>query len=155
MAVTTVGLSDPLLERLRASSVARYEEEACGLLIGAAFHSDVRVTRVLPCENEAPIGERQHRFQIDPRAVLNVQRSLRSGDERIVGFYHSHPNGPAEPSRLDLDFIRLWPDTVWLIVSVDAGGQTEVRAWWLDPRDDATVRELNVKAVQPTRRVCS
>jgi proteasome lid subunit RPN8/RPN11 len=110
----------------------------------------VRVSRALPCPNVAAPEERTHRFVIDPRAVLNVRRSLRNTKETIVGFYHSHPDVAAEPSRTDMEYIRLWPETVWLIVPVDAGSAGEPRAWWLDEVDDPAARELRVH-VPPVR----
>ncbi len=92
----------------------------------------MHVRHALPCTNRAPAGERTRRFEIDPRAVLNLQRTLRSTAQAIVGFYHSHPASPPEPSRTDLRYLRLWPETVWLIAGVEEDGQARLRAWWLD-----------------------
>ena len=97
-----------------------------------AVVSGVRVTRALPCPNVAPREEQAHFFALDPRAVVNVRRSLRNTAESIVGFYHSHPDAAAQPSAADMEYIRLWPETVWLIVPVAAGEPGEPRAWWLD-----------------------
>ena len=121
-----------------------YPFEGCGLLIGYLGEGDVRVTRALPCPNVAAREEQTHRFVIDPRAVLNVRRSLRNTAESVVGFYHSHPDAPAMPSTTDMEFIRLWPETVWLIVPVAGGEVGEPRAWWLDDVDSPRPRELTV-----------
>lgn len=125
-------------------AASAYPFEGCGLLIGYVEGDQVRVTRALPCPNVAAREEQTHRFVIDPRAVLNVRRSLRGTPEAIVGFYHSHPDAPAAPSATDLEFIRLWPETVWLIVPVAGGECGEPRAWWLDEGDAPRPREIAV-----------
>ena len=127
-----------------------YPFEGCGLLVGHVEEERVRVSRAVPCPNVAAPEERTHRFIIDPRAVLNVRRSLRGTSESIVGFYHSHPDAEAKPSRTDMEYIRLWPETVWLIVPVQGGEAGEPRAWWLDEADAPHARELKVR-VPPVR----
>jgi proteasome lid subunit RPN8/RPN11 len=47
----------------------------------------------------------------------------------IVGFYHSHPDHPAEPSRFDLD--HAWPNVSYVIVSVRDRLPRELRSWRL------------------------
>jgi desampylase len=135
-----------LRPRVRASilehAASAHPEEACGILVGSMRAGIVRVSHALCCTNEAPLNERMRRFAIDPRAVLNVQRELRSTSHAIIGFYHSHPEGPAAPSPTDLEFIRLWPDSAWLIAGRDAARQVSLRAWWLDAHAGDAVREL-------------
>jgi proteasome lid subunit RPN8/RPN11 len=133
-------------------AAATYPYEGCGLLIGYQAEDGARVTRALPCPNVAPQETRTHRFVIDPRAVLNVRRSLRGTSESVVGFFHSHPDVPAAPSATDMEYIRLWPETVWLIVPVARGEATAPRAWWLDEVDSTEARELEVETI-PTRTV--
>lgn len=106
--------------------------EACGLLIGVADDDVARVMRVVSCPNVADPPQRARRFQIDPRIVIEQNRALRGSPETLLGFYHSHPDGGAEPSPTDRFYIALWPDTVWLIVPVSGNCVGEPRAWWLD-----------------------
>lgn len=137
-------------------------EEVCGLLIGAREAGTVQVTRATPCANLAEAAERHRRFLLDPRAVLDAQRTLRGSPESLLGFYHSHPNGEAEPSHLDRSYMTLWPATVWLIVPVDArAAPGQPRAWWLDEpnrnpehapaaTEETRPRELDLR-IEPTR----
>jgi len=65
------------------------------------------------------------RFEVDPALRLRLQRELRASNERIVGLFHSHPDGAAAPSAHDL--ACAWePDLVWLITATgrDAAGPT-------------------------------
>jgi proteasome lid subunit RPN8/RPN11 len=142
--VTSVTLPEKVGEAAGDHAASAYPFEGCGLLIGYLTDDGVRVSRLLPCPNVAEPEVRTHRFIIDPRAVLNVRRSLRHSAESIVGFYHSHPDAPAAPSTTDMEYIRLWPETVWLIVPVEAGEPGAPRAWWLDDTDAPHARELRV-----------
>lgn len=127
--------------------------EACGMLIGVADGDGVRVTRALACPNVAALEERGHRFEIDPRAVINVRRALRGTAESVVGFYHSHPSAEAAPSASDMVSIRLWPETLWVIVPVQDGEAGEPRAWWLDEAGAPAARELAVRVPPPPARL--
>jgi len=146
--VTQVTLPARLRESVLDHAVSCYPYEGCGLLIGHEDEKGIRVTRALRCPNTAPREVQTHRFSIDPRVVLNVRKSLRGTPESIVGFYHSHPDAPAAPSATDMEFIRLWPETVWLIAPLLAGEAGEPRAWWLDDADDPMAREVAVHTLQ-------
>nr|WP_246263589.1 M67 family metallopeptidase [Parasphingopyxis algicola] len=87
--------------------------EACGLLFG----SESRISRASPTENVADDPAR--RFEIDPADLFAAIRAERDGGDRLVGYYHSHPAGPAEPSARDAA-MALDTGRLWLIV---AGGE--------------------------------
>lgn len=112
------------LERTHLAAIARaaeeaYPEECCGLLVGTLQDGHRRVTRIAASANVFD-GDRRKRFEVDPRLILKFQRELRDGAERLVGHYHSHPDGPATPSATDAEMA--WePDLAWLIVPVAAG----------------------------------
>jgi proteasome lid subunit RPN8/RPN11 len=125
-----------------------YPLEGCGLLIGSSEGDTVHVTRALPCPNVAPVEQRSHRFEIDPRVVINVRRSLRGRAEAIVGFFHSHPDAEAAPSPTDLQYLTLWPETLWLIVPVSGGTPGEPRGWWLEETAIAPL-EVPVEQLRP------
>jgi proteasome lid subunit RPN8/RPN11 len=108
-----------------------YPYEICGALIGS-FHGDAaHVNRVASLPNTAEEPERRRRFAIDAVLIVRLDRELRGTGERLIGFYHSHPDHPAAPSATDLEYFRLWPETVWLIVPVASGKPGQARAWWL------------------------
>jgi len=59
------------------------------------------------------------RFLIDPRDHIDGIRVARAKGLEVVGFYHSHPRSPAEPSARDLaEFSD--PGSLYLIVSLRA-----------------------------------
>jgi len=56
------------------------------------------------------------RFEIDPKAFYDAFMQADRDGLEFIGLFHSHP-APAYPSSVDLEFMRLWGDAVWLIMS--------------------------------------
>lgn len=111
-----------MLEHLRAA----YPEEGCGVLIGGDRDGVRDVARVLCFENRRE-DERARRYLIAPEQVLEAERQAREAGLDVVGFFHSHPDHPAEPSAFDLE--HAWPFYTYVIVSVRQGRIADVRAW--------------------------
>ena len=79
---------------MRAEAEASAGEECCGLLLGGDTIDEAR-----PATNVAPDPIRC--FEIDPQALSDAHRVARRGGPAVLGYYHSHPRGPAEPSAVD------------------------------------------------------
>lgn len=91
--------------------------EACGLIVGRiAGDGDAVVTALHPSEN---LAEGCGSFEVDPGLHIAIRRGLRGGDEEIIGVYHSHPEGPAEPSAHDAR-AAVYGGWVWLITALQA-----------------------------------
>lgn len=114
---------------LRHLAAAAYPWEGCGVLVGAvdAFGGEVSVRSVSGAANLSPRG--RDRYELDPLAIVRAERAAREAGLDVVGFWHSHPDHPAVPSRLDTE--RAWADYLYVIVSTSPGGSFEVRAWRL------------------------
>lgn len=89
-------------------------QECCGLLVGRG-DDVVEIAQAHKTPNIAPDAAR--RFDIDPQHQFDLLRGLRGTPQRIVGHYHSHPEGPAAPSGYDLS-MAFDPEAVWLIVAL-------------------------------------
>ena len=87
--------------RLQLESEARaaFPRECCGLIEGIRDCSMVEITFLHPTSN---LRAENDRFEIDPAAQFRQIKAARARGADIVGCYHSHPNGKAEPSALDL-----------------------------------------------------
>lgn len=84
---------------IAAHAAAEWPREACGLLIGYAdADGAVRVLRAEPAANLSPDDDA---FELDPALRLRLQREARAEGLAVVGHYHSHPHGGAEPSPRD------------------------------------------------------
>ena len=99
-----------ILDRIRAETITSPDREVCGLLLGTRD----RITEARPCRNVA--ADPTVRFEIDPAALLAAHRAARCGGPAVVGHYHSHPSGLAEPSPRDAADAA--PDgSIWLIAA--------------------------------------
>lgn len=95
MLVLPADLRDRLLAEARAARPA----ECCGLLEGVREGASVRVLALHASQNLS--SEPQTGFEIDPALHFRLLRSLRGTERAVVGCYHSHPVGKAEPSPRD------------------------------------------------------
>lgn len=105
----------PVREAWLAEAVAHaegaYPEEACGLVVRAEG-GGLEAVRV----RNVAADPRRH-FEVDPAPVLDA---LRAG--RLHGIYHSHPDGPGEPSAEDVANASPWGgDLEWTIIPVRGG----------------------------------
>lgn len=121
------------LKAIVDAAEAAFPAEACGLIIGRGRGQLIRVTRIVPAVNllEAEPG----RFELDPAARIAVEKELREaeGKDRIIGHYHSHPDGSAELSATDRAMAHE-PDLAWVIVGVLDGQAIQVQAHRLDDK---------------------
>ena len=63
-------------------------------------------------------GDPSRHFLIDPQPQIALLRQLRGTDRAVIGCFHSHPSGRAEPSATDLSS-AVEDDFVWLIAGGD------------------------------------
>lgn len=107
------------LEAVLRHGEQSYPYECCGLLLGTFQDGCRQVTAIEPLRNANTESPRT-RYDLDPREHLAAQRSARARGLEIIGFYHSHPDHPAQPSQYDLDHAA-WPGYSYLIVSIARG----------------------------------
>ncbi len=112
------------LEAIRKHGEEAYPYECCGFLLGEK-DGETNVLRVVyRAENEwTKTTEREsqaNRYLITPEQSRRAEMFAREQQLGIIGFYHSHPDHPAEPSGFDLDH-SCWPSDSYIIVSVEKG----------------------------------
>ena len=102
-------LAAGILEGLMEHAKSAYPKEGCGLLAGR-----LTAERFIPMMNTA---SSLTEYQMDPGELIATLRDLRETGEHLIAIYHSHPNGPAEPSQTDIGR-AYYPDAAQLIVSL-------------------------------------
>lgn len=117
-----LGVATDALATIRAHADRAAPDECCGILLGR----DGRILETLPAANVA--ADPRRRFEIDPQALVDAHRAARAGGPLVIGYYHSHPTGPAEPSAADRAMAG-GDGRVWAIVG--AGDVT----FWRDDED--------------------
>ena len=96
-------LPQTLFDEIERHGRDAYPEECVGALIGnvAAAGSARTVERLFAIDNRS--GEnRKRRYLVSPLDYLAAERAADSAGKTLLGFYHSHPEHPAEPSTTDL-----------------------------------------------------
>ena len=83
------------LEAMVAEAAQAAPDEACGLLLGKG---DL-ITGARAATNVAMDPSRH--FEIDPQALIDAHRAERGEGPQLLGYFHSHPTGSAEPSATD------------------------------------------------------
>lgn len=90
-----VEVTSAALTAMRAAAAAAHPREACGLLLGEGG----RITAAVEARNVHPAPATH--FEIDPQALIDAHRAARAGGSEVIGYFHSHPSGLAEPSATD------------------------------------------------------
>jgi proteasome lid subunit RPN8/RPN11 len=124
----TLRLADALAEEIRRHGEAAYPAECCGALIGRVEGEAREVVRLEPAVNRRT--DDPHRYLNAPDDLRRLEHEVRAAGMEIVGYYHSHPDHPAAPSRFDAE--HAWPWYSYLIVRVDRGRGAEMASWVLD-----------------------
>ena len=122
-----MNISKTALEAIQAHGADGYPNEICGFMLGP--RGDGEVTQVRPARNII-VERARDRYEIDPRDHIRTQREADAAGLDIVGYYHSHPDHPAQASRFDTE--RAWAGYVYLIVSVQDGQPVDANAFVAD-----------------------
>ena len=115
------------LEAIRTHGAEGYPHEICGIMIGP--RGDRIVTDAKRARNIV-VDRARDRYEIDPRDHIRIQREADAAGLDIVGYYHSHPDHPAQASRFDTE--RAWSGYVYLIVAVHEGKPVDANAFVAD-----------------------
>lgn len=119
-------------------ALAGAPQEVCGVLGGRFGGTESAVAVVERAANAASAPERE--YAIDPAELLGLLDALEADGHDVVGFYHSHPRGPAGPSATDAERAT-WPERSYIVVDL-AGEHPFVGAWRWDGDGERFVREV-------------
>jgi proteasome lid subunit RPN8/RPN11 len=112
-----VRITPEAYEQVRAHASDGYPYEVCGMLIAAPGAGVVTQTRRV---RNTIVDRARDRYEMDPLDQIRIQRECDDTGLEIVGYYHSHPDHPAQASITDSR--RSWAGPVYVIVSC-VGGQ--------------------------------
>jgi [CysO sulfur-carrier protein]-S-L-cysteine hydrolase len=117
-------ISQALIDEMVAHAREDLPNECCGM-IGGRDGEAIRVVRV---ENAAasPL-----RYEMDPQAQYDALKAIEDAGEALVAIYHSHTRSAAYPSQTDVNEAVMWPEQVYVIVSLEDEDAPDVKAYSL------------------------
>ncbi len=153
-----IQLSEQHLEAIRQHGAQAFPHECVGVLLGTLDNAangspgvkvvhEVRSLDNTFAPNEAfersvfsseeaqdipqtieTIGQ-ERRYLISPDTMFRLMQEERRTKQKVLGFYHSHPDHPAQPSVYDREWASPW--YTYIIVSILGGKPDALTAWQL------------------------
>jgi len=120
---------------LRQHGEETYPYECCGVLLGQMDEQGVRTVTSVARAGNTRTDSAHNRYHIDPKELIRIQREGRARGEDIIGFYHSHPDHPAQWSQTDLAEAH-WFSCSYVITSVEKGKAMLTNAFELTGSDE-------------------
>src|SRR5262249_47089577 len=105
-------ISGPMYAHMADMADDAYPDEGCGSLVGHLSGGRADTLAVTRARNLNAERSRD-RYVLDPADIVEADREARARGWDIVGFWHSHPDHPAQPSQFDTD--HAWVDYVYVI----------------------------------------
>ena len=115
-------ISQQLIDEIVAHAREDLPDECCGMIGGR----DGEATSVVRVENSAhsPL-----RYEMDPQGQYDALKRIEGAGDELIGIYHSHTRSAAYPSQTDVNEARMWPEQVYVIVSLEDEGAPDVKAY--------------------------
>lgn len=123
---------------MRQHGEATYPHECCGILLGRESEGGREVVEVVRCHNERA-NAAHDRYSIAPLDLIKTERQARERGLEILGFYHSHPDHPAQWSATDLAEAH-WLGSSYVITAVEKGKAQQTNAFLLHGESEETKR---------------
>ena len=115
----TLTIPQQLYNELRAHGEETYPHECCGILLGKSDEDNLNVHQLLRAGNTRT-DSAHNRYNIAPQELIAAQREGRKSGLDIVGFYHSHPDHPAQWSPTDFAEAH-WLGCAYIITAIEKG----------------------------------
>ena len=151
----TLQISFEVYSQLRAHGEQTYPHECCGVLLGTALEGSNKVEAAIPAGNTR-VDSAHNRYHIAPQELISIQRQARERELDIVGFYHSHPDHPAQWSVTDFNEAH-WLGCSYVITSVEAGLAKQTNAFYLagTGEEDKQFQDQSIQVEDERCRPCA
>jgi proteasome lid subunit RPN8/RPN11 len=142
----TLRISRRLLDQLRQHGEETYPHECCGVLVGEFDETGGKTAGALVKCGNTRTDSPQNRYHISPAELVRIQREALLAGHDIVGFYHSHPDHPAQWSTTDLVEAH-WTGCSYVITSIENGRAALTHAFLLQGQEEVKSFEDEVLEV--------
>jgi len=117
--MSVLRMTRAVYDSIRAHGEETYPDECCGALLGESTLEGWRVTGAVRAGNTRT-DSAHNRYSIAPLELVKIEREARRLGLEIAGFYHSHPDHPAQWSSTDFAEAH-WLGCSYLITAVTQG----------------------------------
>ena len=127
--MSTLEIPRAVYDAMRAHGEETYPHECCGVLLGHESPDGWRIEATVKAGNTR-IDSAHNRYSIAPAELVKIEREARMQQLSIAGFYHSHPDHPAQWSQTDLAEAH-WIGCAYVITAVADGKSTDTNSFLL------------------------
>jgi proteasome lid subunit RPN8/RPN11 len=127
--MSALRLSRAVYDGLRAHGEQTYPHECCGVLLGKSTPEGWQAVSAVPAGNTRT-DSAHNRYRIAPAELVKIEREARRRGLDIAGFYHSHPDHPAQWSATDFAEAH-WLGCSYVITTVLQGKATVTNSFLL------------------------
>ena len=117
--MSELNISKAIFDALRAHGEETYPHECCGVLLGHSTQDGWRIEAAARADNRRT-DSAHNRYLIAPIELVKIQRQAQQQGLDIAGFYHSHPDHPAQWSPTDFAEAH-WIGCSYVITEVAQG----------------------------------
>lgn len=125
----TLSLSRAIYNEIRTHGEETYPHECCGALLGQPSPQGW-VIEVAVRAGNIRTDSAHNRYQISPLELVRIERDARGRGLEIAGFYHSHPDHPAQWSTTDFAEAH-WLGCSYVITEVAQGKAAVTNSFFL------------------------
>ena len=127
--MSTLIFKRAVYDEIRRHGVETYPQECCGVLLGDSIEGRRRVVASVRAGNTRT-DSAHNRYQIAPIELVKIEREARGRGLDIAGFYHSHPDHPAQWSPTDFEEAH-WLGCCYVITAVAQGKAAVTNSFFL------------------------
>jgi proteasome lid subunit RPN8/RPN11 len=128
--MSTLQIPRAAFEAMRRHGEETYPHECCGALLGHSLQGGSwRIVAAVRAGNTRT-DSAHNRYQIAPLELVHIERDARKQGLDIAGFYHSHPDHPAQWSQTDFAEAH-WLGCAYVITEVRGGKAATSNAFLL------------------------
>jgi proteasome lid subunit RPN8/RPN11 len=149
-----IKLSETIYNTLRAHGEETYPHECCGVLLGRSG-DDVNTVEEAVRAGNTRTDSAHNRYHIAPQELVKIQRQGRERGLDIVGFYHSHPDHPAQWSKTDFAEAH-WLGCSYVITAVANGVAQQTNSFLLTGtnEEDKSFQDETIQVEQLVTERC-
>ena len=96
----------PVINQITKTALSSPNKEICGLLLGINKDNELRGLEFHQVENISKYDS-EIDYQMNPQQVMNILKNTKKFNKKLnielIGIVHSHPNGLAFPSMVDIN----------------------------------------------------